>query len=97
MKETWEYYSVPQNEDVMKSMLGERIEHLEMILARKDVEITGLEEEIERLLEGKKMSYYGFIRENAELKDELAKKDKAYLRLKAHLETCQDAYDRDVP
>ena len=66
MKETWEYYSVPQNEDVMKSMLGERIEYLEGLLSEKDAEI-------ERLKEGFKRSKYGFIRENAELKDEIAK------------------------
>jgi len=57
MKETWEYYSVPQDEDVMKSMLGERIDFLEKLVAKKDA---------------------------------------AYARLKSHLETCQDAYDRDV-
>jgi len=78
MKETWEYYSVPQDEDVMKSMLGERIKYLEGLLSKKAAEI-------ERLEEGFKLSKYGFIRENAELKDELAKKDKAYQKLKAHL------------
>jgi len=77
MKETWEYYSVPQDEDVMKSMLGERIKYLEGLLSKKAAEI-------ERLEEGFKLSKYGFIRENAELKDELAKKDKAYQKFLAN-------------
>jgi len=57
MKETWAHFCVSQNEDVMKSMLGERIDFLEKLVAKKDA---------------------------------------AYARLKLHLETCQDAYDRDV-
>jgi len=66
MKESWEYYSVPQNEDVMKSMLGERIEYLEGLLEERDAEIV-------RLHEGYKRNRYSFIRENAELRDEIAK------------------------
>jgi len=43
MKETWAHFCVSQNEDVMKSMLGERIDFLEKLVAKKDAEIETLE------------------------------------------------------
>jgi len=110
MKETWAHFCVSQNEDVMKSMLGERIDFLEKLVAKKDAayarlklhletcqdaydrdvqgeqigpwwactllyqqEIDEKDAEIERLKEGFKRNRYSFIRENAELRDEIAK------------------------
>ena len=48
-------------------------------------------------------NYWGFLNQNAtltaenlELRRQIDKKDELYQKLKVHLETCQDAYDRDL-
>jgi len=86
MKETWAHFCVSQNEDVMKSMLGERIEYLEGLLSEKDAEITQLRGNNKGLIEQN-----AFLRQRPDLPVD---RIPAYERMSAEIERLKEGFKR---